>query len=196
MNVISAHMERCVPSLDKKEYMDKLNKPPLSMLVVMALALFVASVYLYRAMLEVDEVIDTGRLAEIAMYFFIMLIFLGMYFRYLIAAFWLLSRNRSAWGSVVRLSGLYILLSALSMVISFSVFDLEMSIGPIAIHPTWMMVIMALVIVYMFTPSVRRMFTPPYAKEKGIKDWAYLVFFIDPFGKKRMSFRYSDLIER
>jgi len=189
-------MERCAPSLDKKEYMDKLTKPPLSMLVIMALALFVASVYLYRAMLEVDEVIDTGRILEIAMYFFIMLIFLGMYFRYLIAAFWLLSRNRSAWGSIVRLSGLYILLSALSMLISFSVFDLEMSIGPIAIHPTWMMVIMALVIVYMFTPSVRRMFTPPYAKEKGIKDWLYLVIFIDPFGKKRMSFRYSDLIDK
>jgi hypothetical protein len=185
-------MEQCIPPLDKKEYMDKLKNPPKSMLVVMALALFVASVYLYRAMLEVDEIILTRSMVDILIYFLLMIVLLGLYFRYLIAAFWLLSRNRSAWGSIIRLSGIYILLSVLSMFIRFSVFDLDMTVGPISIRPTLMIVIMAIVILYMFTPSVRRMFTPPYSKEKGIKDWIYLVFFIDPFSKNRMSFRYHD----
>ncbi len=185
-------MDRCIPPLNKKEYMDKLNNPPKSMLIVMALALFVASVYLYRAMLEVDEILLTKSVTDIILYFLLMIILLGLYFRYLIAAFWLLSRNRSAWGSIVRLSGIYILLSGLSMLISFSVFDLDMNVGPISIRPTMMMVIMTMVILYMFTPYVRKMFTPSYSEEKNIKDWIYLVFFVDPFSKNKMSFRYRD----
>ncbi|MCK9323696.1 MAG: hypothetical protein RBR05_06040 [Candidatus Methanomethylophilaceae archaeon] len=192
MNVIHLHMDQCIPPLNKKEYMDKLKNPPKSMLIVMTLALFVASVYLYRAMLEVDEIILTKSMTDITLYFILMIILLGLYFRYLIAAFWLLSQNRSAWGSIVRLSGIYILLSGLSMLISFSVFDLDMNVGPISIRPTMMMVIMMIVILYMFTPYVRKMFTPSYSEEKNIKEWILLVFFIDPFSKNKMSFKYRD----
>ncbi len=177
------------PPLDKGEYMSRLKNPPVSMVAVMVLAMFVASVYLYRAMLEVDEVIMTGSPFKIVLYFLAIFLFLGMYFRYLIAAFWLMSRNRNAWGTVVRLSGLYIVLAAVSMLSIYSVFDLNMAVGPLCVSPTLMMVIMALVILYMFLPSVRKIFTPPYAENVGIKDWILLALFVDPFSRNRMSLR-------
>lgn len=162
------------------------RRPPSGLTLAAVVAMTMSAMYLYRIFAYMPAAIESDDFVTVATTFLWMLLFFGMFIRFVICLFRLPSGSRSAWAGTVRMACSYILLTALGEFGVFSIMSTAVDFGMFTI-PSWAMsVVMALLIAYMFTGGVRDFFTPTYAGKVPMLSWAGYVLWLDPFNGKRM----------
>ncbi|MDY0293670.1 MAG: hypothetical protein RBQ77_03760 [Candidatus Methanomethylophilaceae archaeon] len=149
---------------------------PLRLYAVGPLAFAFATYYFVRIFDHFQYAFDYGRMSTAMAVFFFMMLLFALYANYVLNLFRMMTGDRRAWGVMMRLSLMYLVLLAAQAagvgIIRADVF----SVGPAA-----MAAMMLLLMLVMLTRPVRRFFTPAYAEEATITRWLRQLVWVDPF---------------
>lgn len=161
------------------------RKAPFLLIVVGLIALFFASFYLFQLFQIIPDAIDSDSVLNLMLTLGMILLMFVLYTNYVITIFRLSSGSRKAWVGMTRLSFSYIAMVLLS---TYGLGEiLPMNVLAAGTVFMWVMIaVMVLVVLYMLTPNVTKFFTPGYADEVSVKEWAKFIVGVDPFKGSRM----------
>lgn len=161
------------------------RKAPLMLIFVGLIALFFASFYLYQLFQGMPEAIRSNSTGELIVALGMMIIMFFLYTNYVITVFRLSSGSRKAWVGMIRLSFTYTSMALLSTYGLSEILPIRVLGG--GTYITWIMIaVMIAMVFYMLTGQVRKFFTPGYADEVSLKEWAMYIFGQDPFKGTKM----------
>lgn len=161
------------------------RKPPALLMLIALIALFFASFYLYQVFQMMPAAIEEDTVIGIFFSIGMMLIMFVMYTNYVMTIFRLSSGSRKAWVGMARLSMTYAALVILSLLDLTKYLPMTV-IGEGTILMYVMILVMILMVAYLLTEPVRKFFTPGYADEISMKEWAKYIVGSDPFTGAKM----------
>jgi len=162
------------------------RKPPASLPFAALVAMMMSAMYFFRIFQYMPIAVQSNDVVTVLWTFSMMLLFFGMFVRFVIYLFRLPSGNRRAWAGTVRMALSYIVLTILGKFGILQIMSTTVDFGIIQISPWIMSGVMILLIIYMFMRPIRDFFTPTYAEKVNGKSWLKYVLWIDPFNGKKM----------
>ena len=161
------------------------RKQPTLLIVVALVAMFFASFYLYRVFEAIPDAMETASPTALMVTLGMMLIMFVLYTNYVITIFRLSSGSRKAWVGVIRFSITYTFMAVLGTIGLSEMLPMEVAFQ--GTYAMWILIAVVIVLIlYMLTGNVRKFFTPGYADEVGLKEWAKYIAGIDPFRGKNL----------
>jgi hypothetical protein len=156
------------------------RKAPRLLILVGLIALFFASYYMFQVFMLMPHAIEENEAGGILASVGMMLMMFAMYANYVLTIFRLSSGSRKAWAGMVRLSVIYTCVATLSTYGLSGLLPMKAAFA--GSWEMWLIIVaVSAMMVYMFTLEVRKFFTPGYADEVPLREWAKYVFWIDPF---------------
>ena len=162
------------------------RKPPASLPFAALVAMVMSAMYFFRIFQYMPTAVQSNDVITVLWTFLMMLLFFGMFVRFVIYLFRLPSGSRRAWAGTVRMALSYIALTILGEFGILQIMSTTVDFGIIQISPWIMSGVMILLIIYMFMRPIRDFFTPTYADKVDGKSWLKYVFWVDPFNGKKM----------
>ena len=156
------------------------RKPPATLPLAAIGAVLFSAMYLYRALSYIPQAVTSDSFAAKIWTLSLVVIFFLMFIRFASNMFSLSSGNRAVWAGTVRSSTTYVFLVLMDF-IGLRLFDVHVDLGILEIPPVLMAAAMAVLVVYMFLPGIRRFFTPTYAEEVSLWKWIGYAAGNDPF---------------
>ncbi len=156
------------------------RKPPATLPLAAIGAVLFSAMYLYRALSYIPQAVTSDSFAAKIWTLTLVVIFFLMFIRFASNMFSLSSGNRAVWAGTVRSSTTYVFLVLMDF-IGLRLFDVHVDLGILEIPPVLMAAAMAVLVVYMFLPGIRRFFTPTYAEEVSLWKWIGYAAGNDPF---------------
>ncbi|MFA6710758.1 MAG: hypothetical protein WC067_03700 [Candidatus Methanomethylophilaceae archaeon] len=162
------------------------RRAPRSLQFAVLVAMLMSAMYFFRIFQYMPTAVQSKDVATVLWTFVMMLLFFGMFVRFVIYLFRLPSGSRRAWAGTVRMAISYVALTVLGELGVLQIASTTVDLNIIQISPWIMSGVMLLLMVYMFMKPIRDFFTPTYADRVGGTSWLKYVFWIDPFDGKRM----------
>lgn len=162
------------------------RRAPRSLPFAVLVAMLMSAMYFFRIFQYMPTAVQSKDVATVLWTFAMMLLFFGMFVRFVIYLFRLPSGSRRAWAGTVRMAISYVALTVLGELGVLQMVSTTVDLDVIQISPWIMSGVMLLLMVYMFMKPIRDFFTPTYADGVSGMSWLKYVFWIDPFDGKRM----------